>query len=243
MNHTPTPRRRPFRRNLPLPRPVTRARLLRALGPAILCIAAVGVLARYDVSIVRWLGRYPTLRTHPLTDAARLLAEFWVMCAMLALIAVADRRATLIICHVLLAAYLGFNLTHLGKIFIHRERPYMTLAHPPEPTASPFASWRGIELDISRRASRKSFPSAHTTNAFAVAVTLAWFYPRLSMILLTLATACAGSRVLQLAHWPSDCLAGAMIGGASAWLSLHLHALTTPRRWFRRKAGGPPARV
>lgn len=208
-----------------------------------LCIAAVAVLTRYDVSIAQWLGRYPTLKTHPLTDAARLLAEFWVMSAAVALIAVADRRAVLIICHLLFAAYLGFNLTHLGKIFIHRERPYISLARPPDQITSPFASWRGIELDISRRASRKSFPSAHTANAFAIAVTLAWFYPRLSVILLILATACAGSRVLQFAHWPSDCLAGAMVGGASAWLSLHLRALTTPRRWFRRKAGGQPARV
>lgn len=239
MNNTPIPRRRPFRRDLPISRPVTRARLMWVGGLALLCIAAVGALSRYDVLIAQWLEQYPTLKTHPLADAARSLAEPLVLCAVIVLIAVADRRAILIICHLLFAAYLAFNLAHLGKIFIHRERPYIALAHPPEQTASPFASWRGIELDVGRKASRKSFPSAHTSHAFAIAITLAWFYPRLSAVLLLLATACGGSRIVQFAHWPSDCLAGALIGTASAWLSLHARALTTPRRWFRRDRGEP----
>ncbi|MCG8404527.1 MAG: phosphatase PAP2 family protein [Phycisphaerales bacterium] len=238
VNHTLTSSRRPFRRDLPTSRPMTRARLWRGGAVAMFCIAIVAAMTRYDVSIVRWLGQYPTLKTHPFADAARSLAEFWVMSAVIILIALSDRRAVLVICHVLFAAYLGFNLAHLGKIFIHRERPYIALARPPEEAASLFASWRGIELDVRRKASRNSFPSAHTTNAFAVAVTLAWFYPRMSALFLLLATACACSRIVQHAHWPSDCMAGVVIGVVAAWLSLHVRALTMPRRWFRRKSGG-----
>jgi len=67
-----------------------------------------------------------------------------------------------------------------------------------------------------------SFPSGHTITAFAVAVSLARFYPELSLGLFFCALSVAASRILLGMHFLSDVLAGAVIGTslacAAVWL-------------------------
>jgi membrane-associated phospholipid phosphatase len=63
-----------------------------------------------------------------------------------------------------------------------------------------------------------SFPSGHATNAFAAATAIAahsdgWIVPTIAY---TLATGVAFSRVNDRAHFPSDVVAGALIGQAVA---------------------------
>jgi undecaprenyl-diphosphatase len=65
-----------------------------------------------------------------------------------------------------------------------------------------------------------SFPSGHTITAFAVAVSIAGFYPSLMIGLLFLAVSVAASRVLLGLHFLSDVLAGAAIGAGLAHLAL-----------------------
>ena len=59
-----------------------------------------------------------------------------------------------------------------------------------------------------------SFPSGHTTTAFAAATTLSDFYtaPWVSYTSYSLATIVAVSRVIERTHWASDCFVGALIG-------------------------------
>jgi undecaprenyl-diphosphatase len=57
-----------------------------------------------------------------------------------------------------------------------------------------------------------SFPSGHTITAFAVAVSLASFYPDLAVGLIFCAFSIGASRVLLGMHFLSDVLAGAAIG-------------------------------
>jgi undecaprenyl-diphosphatase len=57
-----------------------------------------------------------------------------------------------------------------------------------------------------------SFPSGHTITAFAVAVSLAHFYPDLTFGLLFCALSVAASRILLGMHFLSDVVAGAAIG-------------------------------
>jgi undecaprenyl-diphosphatase len=62
-----------------------------------------------------------------------------------------------------------------------------------------------------------SFPSGHTITGFAVAFSLAFFWPRRAWPLLALfAVAIGASRIIIGAHYPSDVTAGAFIGAASA---------------------------
>jgi undecaprenyl-diphosphatase len=57
-----------------------------------------------------------------------------------------------------------------------------------------------------------SFPSGHTITAFAVALSLAHYYPELTAGLLFCALSVAASRILLGMHFLSDVLAGAAIG-------------------------------
>ncbi|HSB79589.1 MAG TPA: phosphatase PAP2 family protein [Candidatus Methylomirabilis sp.] len=57
-----------------------------------------------------------------------------------------------------------------------------------------------------------SFPSGHATTAFATALILSFWYPRYTSLFLTLAVLVGLSRVVLGAHFPSDVLAGAVLG-------------------------------
>ena len=70
-----------------------------------------------------------------------------------------------------------------------------------------------------------SMPSGHAVTAFAMAVSLGWMAPRLRWPLLGLALLIAVSRVVISAHYPSDVIAGAGLGTASAILLRRAFAL------------------
>ena len=59
---------------------------------------------------------------------------------------------------------------------------------------------------------RFSFPSGHSTTAFAVAITLGSFYPEIMPVLLVLAANVAISRVVVGMHFLSDVLVGSGMG-------------------------------
>ena len=66
--------------------------------------------------------------------------------------------------------------------------------------------------------SRESFPSGHATNAFAAATAIAAHYDSTAarVFVYSIATGVAYSRMNDNVHWPSDVLAGALIGRAVA---------------------------
>jgi undecaprenyl-diphosphatase len=61
-----------------------------------------------------------------------------------------------------------------------------------------------------------SFPSSHTTTAFALAVAVAAIWPRTRIIMLVYAVVIAATRLVLLAHHPSDVVAGALVGSIGA---------------------------
>jgi membrane-associated phospholipid phosphatase len=102
----------------------------------------------------------------------------------------------------LAAAGLGLLLDQaIGHIWF-RERPFT--AHPADtvlltsPTTDP------------------SFPSDHSTAAFAIAFAVLFVSRRAGAVFLAGAVAVAVSRILVGAHYPGDVLAGALVGLASA---------------------------
>ncbi len=63
-----------------------------------------------------------------------------------------------------------------------------------------------------------SFPSGHATTAMSLGVSLALLFPRLRWVCLSLGFWIAVSRLFTAAHYPSDVLAGGLLGGLTAWL-------------------------
>jgi undecaprenyl-diphosphatase len=65
-----------------------------------------------------------------------------------------------------------------------------------------------------------SFPSGHTLHAVAFSVVAVCHYPRLGWLLLPFTLLVALSRLVLGLHYPSDVLAGALLGGSLATLVL-----------------------
>ncbi len=90
------------------------------------------------------------------------------------------------------------------------------------------------------RAEYWSFPSGHATTAAAMAVALYLLWPRGLAIYLVAALLVAASRIIITAHYLSDVLMGAAVGGVTAWATWHGFARAG---WsLSRSAPQPPDR-
>lgn len=65
-----------------------------------------------------------------------------------------------------------------------------------------------------------SFPSSHAVNNFAAATLLSHFFPRKRVLLLLAAGIVAFSRISVGAHYPSDVVAGALLGSCVAGICI-----------------------
>jgi undecaprenyl-diphosphatase len=93
------------------------------------------------------------------------------------------------------------------KRLIGRARPFIG------GEADPF-----LYMPFSWRPDYASLPSGHAPNVFAALVAVGLVYPRLRAVLLVYALTIAASRVIVLAHHPSDVIAGAVAGTVGALL-------------------------
>ena len=156
---------------------------------------------------------------HPSADALLLavsrLGDFgfiWIAVSLGFAVFVQTRRAGISMLVSLLFGYLVCNLTM--KPLFERLRPcdlvdgMSLIACPPD----------------------FSFPSGHTTSAFAAATALAIFYPRLGIPALLFAALMAFSRLYLFVHFPSDIAAGAIIGSLCAWAACLLVKRLYPQK-------------
>jgi membrane-associated phospholipid phosphatase len=110
------------------------------------------------------------------------------------------------------SAFITYALKNITK----RDRPYVT--YP--------------EIDNVVEESSYSFPSGHTSSAFATATSLSMAYPKWYVIAPSFvwAGAVGYSRMHLGVHYPTDVFAGAIIGSGSAFLCYKLNKWINKRR-------------
>ena len=99
------------------------------------------------------------------------------------------------------------GLVAVGATSIVSNLVVKPLFHRARPTRFKVTPGRSARMPFSH-----SFPSGHTASAFAFAAGVSADVPRLALPLYTLATAVGYSRVHMGVHYPSDVLAGAVLG-------------------------------
>jgi membrane-associated phospholipid phosphatase len=106
-------------------------------------------------------------------------------------------------------------ITNILKYSIRRPRPYITYPYIEKATSG----------------GSPSFPSGHTSDAFAFATSVSIAFPKWYVIVPSYvwAGAVAYSRMDLGVHYPSDVLAGALIGAGSAYLCY------MGQKWLSRK--------
>jgi undecaprenyl-diphosphatase len=112
--------------------------------------------------------------------------------------------------HMAGTALAGLLVYKLTKLLSGRERPYVQHGDRVDCAMPP--------LD------RYSFPSGHTLHAVCFSIVLCMYLPALAWLLLPFTLLVALSRMVLGLHYPSDVLAGALIGAVLAWASCGLVA-------------------
>ncbi|HLN20313.1 MAG TPA: phosphatase PAP2 family protein [Bacteroidales bacterium] len=100
------------------------------------------------------------------------------------------------------------GITQALKYSIERDRPFVK--YP--------------DISLKTKAGDPSFPSGHTSAVFSAATSVSLSYPEWYIIVpsYTWAGLVGYSRMRLGAHYPSDVLAGALIGTGTAWLTHHV---------------------
>jgi undecaprenyl-diphosphatase len=149
-------------------------------------------------------------RPSPALDDLLLLASalgkagfIWLTVATIAAVFPHRRMAAWRLAVAVGIAYL--TVDGIIKPVVDRDRPYEVVAN--------------ARL-IDQRPVTGSFPSGHAAAAAAGALAASRLLPSVRLVWWILAAAIAYSRVYVGAHWPSDVLAGVVVGLATAWFTL-----------------------
>lgn len=173
-------------------------------------------LAPCDLSVARlcYSAPLPKAVTEPLEVLAEVVGSGLGVFLILIAVVVYDRRQ-LARFPLLLAVSLGAGLlADVGKLCVSRARPH-SLDLDGATFLSTFHGWFPM---FSLGSKFQSFPSGHAATSMGFAIALSVIYPRGRVYFFLLAAAVAASRVIQHAHYPTDIAAGAMLGGAWAYV-------------------------
>lgn len=119
------------------------------------------------------------------------------------------------------AAAVGELANYVIASFTYRARPFVAMPH--------------LVHVLVHHSADSSFPSDHATAVFAVAVAMSGTSAPLRWVFWTFAVVIGVARVFIGVHWPTDILAGLVIGAGSAVLTLRaLRLLDRPIGWLLR---------
>ncbi len=205
--------------------PARRAEAARRLTRDVLLLMAVGGIA--IVVLMYWvdaaeIGLMPPRGTSGLwpvrilTDFGKAALVLWGLVAMLAAVALIapglrGTSKSLLLSFGIRLQFLFFAVLvpvlsgEVIKWIVGRGRPFVG------GKANAFNF-----VHFARTEAYASFPSAHAITAFALAFAVGAVWPRARVPMIIYAVLIAGSRLVLLAHHPSDVVAGALIGVVGA---------------------------
>lgn len=99
-----------------------------------------------------------------------------------------------------------FIITEIIRFLWYKPRPFVT---------------NQVNLLISHEASA-SFPSGHAAFYFGLSTVVYFYNKKLGILFLVFSFLISLSRIFVGVHWPSDILAGAIVGVFSGWLIMKL---------------------
>ena len=190
------------------------------------------VLVPLDIPIAQFTYRHPPL---PLVlqffeiITAVVGDGIGVFCLLMATVIIFRIKLSRV--PLMLSASLGAGLlADIVKLCVFRMRPRavdLSIAT----FNSTFHGWFPL---LSAGSAGQSFPSGHATTATGLAFTLAMIYPRGRGLFTILAIIASVSRIIVHAHFPTDVVAGAILGTGCAYIC-HLGFAAPMFAWFERK--------
>jgi membrane-associated phospholipid phosphatase len=195
-----------------------------------------------DAAAIRAVGRLPhwvTWSFDQITDYGKSGWFLWPLGILFLALAALDQARLTRISQAVLAAVMvrvGFLFLAIGvpglfvsivKRMIGRARPLVGGSLDPY-----------LFAPLIWRSDYASLPSGHATTAFSVLVAFGTLWPRARTVLWIYALAIAMSRIAVTAHYPSDVLAGALVGTVGSLLVRRYFALR--RLGFSFEPDGTP---
>ena len=171
-----------------------------------------------ELKIVKYFNRLGKGKVDGVTDflsRVKYLFVFWVAVSGVAVFFAGENRKELIISLAIVTAS-HFLLTEgimkhtLTKLWGIRRRPYIIDTNI---------------ISIGRQFSDSSFPSSHMASTLAMLVALTYFFPFVWPVSLIFVLVMAFSRLHNGMHYPSDILAGTILGIGYGVLGIYVSKL------------------
>ena len=189
---------------------------MRWLLLLIISIALVGVIYPWDLTLSRFFSQIEIWPgdTRRIIAMAEYMAHGTGVLVILTVIwmLVPDKR--LFLPRIAASAFLGGLAANLLKMCFARRRPLMTDVGVTDIDITWAAYARGMPIgaDGYFDYAWQSFPSAHTATAVGFAIGLTWLFPKGKYVFWGMAAMAGLQRIVFMAHWPTDVMAGVCLG-------------------------------
>jgi undecaprenyl-diphosphatase len=201
-------------------RPAWRSPLPLGLGALLALAIIAGTMVVLDRPTIMAVGGLPAWVVHLFNTLTDYGTSDWFLVPIGLVLAIIAALASPALSHASQLVTVAFTV-RLGFVFAAIALPglFVTIVKRLIGRARPFIAGDADPFHFMPfvwRPDYASLPSGHATNVFAALVAVGLVWPRLRPVMLVYALVIAVSRVIVLAHHPSDVIAGAVVGSVGA---------------------------